>query len=272
MALHFIMPPDGFERRLVDAVFRQQAESLRAAGFGVSLVPDDIFDGRGELRGIPSGATVVYRGWMVKPERYRRLEEAIAHAGATLLTNAIAYRLAHHLPNWYDALREFTPRTVWFKAADELVPTLRSLGWGRYFLKDYVKSLKTGGGSVVETEEDALRWLRETLAYRDELEGGICVREFENLLPDSEIRYFVLDGVPHAPAGQPIPAPVDAAAQKIASPFFSVDVAINDAGRHRIVEIGDGQVSDLVGWTPEKFAEVWRSFSRRIGTERSTSG
>lgn len=251
------MPPDGFDDRLIEPLFRRQAELLRAEGIGVSLVPDGIFKGRGDLRGIPRGATLVYRGWMVRPEQYERLEQAVARAGGTLLTNAIAYRLAHHLPNWYDALKEFTPRTVWFESADELVPTLRTLGWKRYFLKDYVKSLKTGGGSVVETEEDALRWLRETLAYRDELAGGICVREFENLVPDTEVRYFVLDGVPHASGGQPVPAPVEAAVQRIASPFFSVDVAIDDTGRFRIVEIGDGQVSDLVGWSPEEFVDIW---------------
>ena len=27
-------------------------------------------------------------------------------------------------------------------------------------------------------------------------------------------------------------------------------------GRLRIVEVGDGQVSDLVGWTPERFARM----------------
>jgi hypothetical protein len=25
----------------------------------------------------------------------------------------------------------------------------------------------------------------------------------------------------------------------------------------RVVEIGDGQVSDLVGWTPDQFATCW---------------
>jgi hypothetical protein len=157
---------------------------------------------------------------------------------------------------------------MWFTSTEELVPTLRKLGWSRYFLKDYVKSLKTGGGSVVETEEDALRWLRETLAYRDELEGGICVREFENLRPDSEVRYFVLDGVPYGPGGRPVPAPVEAVAQRISSPFISVDVAIDDAGRARIVEIGDGQVSDLVGWTPEEFVAIWRARTANATTRQ----
>jgi len=27
-------------------------------------------------------------------------------------------------------------------------------------------------------------------------------------------------------------------------------------GQLRVVEVGDGQVSDLVGWTPEQFAKI----------------
>jgi ATP-grasp domain, R2K clade family 3 len=47
-------------------------------------------------------------------------------------------------------------------------------------------------------------------------------------------------------------------AETIASPFFSVDVARRVDGVERIVEIGDGQVSDLVGWSVERFVNIWR--------------
>jgi hypothetical protein len=57
------------------------------------------------------------------------------------------------------------------------------------------------------------------------------------------------------PAGRPRLTPPIASA----SPFFSVDVALREDGVARIVEIGDGQVSDLVGWSPERFAEMWRA-------------
>ena len=95
------------------------------------------------------------------------------------------------------------------------------------------------------------------LHYRDELEGGICVRRVEEFVEESECRYFVVAGLPHGPDEREIPPPVLVAANRIASPFFSVDVALNAAGQWRIVELGDGQVSDLVGWTPERFAAVW---------------
>jgi ATP-grasp domain, R2K clade family 3 len=46
-------------------------------------------------------------------------------------------------------------------------------------------------------------------------------------------------------------------ADAISSPFFSVDVARRADGVDRIVEIGDGQVSDLVGWSIERFVNIW---------------
>ena len=44
-----------------------------------------------------------------------------------------------------------------------------------------------------------------------------------------------------------------------AVPFFSVDVATRADGILRVVEIGDGQVSDLVGWESARFAELWKA-------------
>ena len=134
---------------------------------------------------------------------------------------------------------------------------VEQLGWDGYFLKDFVKSLKVDGGSIVHTPDQAKRWVERMLEYRDELEGGICIRRVEDFLPDSECRYFVLQGVPHAPDDRPIPTPVQVATQRVHSPFFTVDTAMTTSGSERIVELGDGQVSDLVGWTAERFAQLW---------------
>jgi ATP-grasp domain-containing protein len=40
-------------------------------------------------------------------------------------------------------------------------------------------------------------------------------------------------------------------------PFFGVDVARRAGGVERIVETGDWQLSDLVGWSVERFVHVW---------------
>jgi hypothetical protein len=61
-----------------------------------------------------------------------------------------------------------------------------------------------------------------------------------------------------AEPGAAIPVPVTFCADTIPSQFFSVDIARRADGVERIVEIGDGQVSDLVGWSVERFIDIWR--------------
>jgi hypothetical protein len=71
-------------------------------------------------------------------------------------------------------------------------------------------------------------------------------------------RYFVLNRMPYvAEPGAAIREPGAFCAGLLASPFFSVDIARRADGIDRIVEIGAGQVSDLVGWSVERFVEIW---------------
>jgi hypothetical protein len=91
--------------------------------------------------------------------------------------------------------------------------------------------------------------------FRGLIEGGFCVRRIESFLPDTERRYFVIDGVPHASTGE-VPPIVQECAKRLRNRFYSVDVVQRADGQLRVVEVGDGQVSDLVGWTPERFARI----------------
>ena len=127
-----------------------------------------------------------------------------------------------------------------------------------------MKSLKTARGSIVREPEEAPAVIAEMREYRDEIEGGICVRRVEDFIADSEQRYFVLHGVGYpANEGTPVPDIVRQCAERIPSKFFSVDVARRRDGALRVVEVGDGQVSDLVGWSPTTFAAMWVSGGRR---------
>src|SRR5262249_51393292 len=151
---------------------------------------------------------------------------AIEQCGATAFTNPKEYLASHQLPNWYPLLADLTPETRVFRADADIVAELRALGWGAYFLKDFVKSLKTGRGSIVREPAEALGVIAEMREYRGEIEGGICVRRVEDFVPASEQRYFVLHGVCYAPSEEtPIPDQVRKCAERVPSKFFSVDVA-----------------------------------------------
>jgi hypothetical protein len=149
MGTHFIFPSHPLRPAIVEEMFAGQLPALRGAGFTASLCPDStIRDGK-PLRGVPASATVVYRGWMLNASEYERLLGAITAASATPLTSLSSYLAAHHLPNWYPLIAEFTPETRVIPLAADVEVELRGLGWEAFFVKDYVKSLKTERGAII---------------------------------------------------------------------------------------------------------------------------
>jgi hypothetical protein len=253
--MHFLFPSDPLNPRQVDEAFLPQVEAFRALGHGTSLFSMETEQLRGP---IPEGSKVVYRGWMLNASEYEKMIDRIRARGAEPLIPLETYLSCHHLPNWYPLISDLTPETRIFPADTDLASELAALGWDRFFLKDYVKSLKTSVGSAISRPEEADSFIAEMKKFRGEIEGGFCVRRFEPFQAGTEVRYFVIEGTPHAPSGA-VPDLVTDCSRRIASPFFSVDVTIREDGALRVVEIGDGQVSDLVGWEVERFAGLWAS-------------
>lgn len=259
MATHFLFPTNPLRPAAVEEMFADQLEALRNAGFSASLCPDSVIRRGRALRNVPAGATGVYRGWMLTAPEYERLAEAIVSASSTPFTSPAEYLAAHHLPNWYPLIAEFTPETRVLPATADLEAELRSLDWAAFFIKDYVKSLKTSRGSIVRDPSEIGDVVAEMRQFRGEIEGGLCVRRVEPFLPDTERRYFVLGGKPFSATGEAVPQLVEQVATRVPSPFFSVDVVRREDGALRVVEVGDGQVSDLVGWSAAAFAAMWQN-------------
>lgn len=262
--MHFLFPQDPRGRSIPEDLFEEQAAALSATGYTYSLLADGVFRRGQVLGGIPRSAAVVYRGWMLNAEEYGRLAGAIADAGAAPFTSPVEYLAAHHLPNWYPLIPDLTPETRVYPAEADLVRELVTLGWDGFFVKDYVKSLKTSVGSLIRDPSQVERVVAEMREYRGEIEGGVCVRRVEDFLPETERRYFVVRGRAYtASPSEQIPDVVAACAERIPSPFFSVDVVRRSDGATRVVEVGDGQVSDLVGWSAKAFADLWRDVRSR---------
>lgn len=241
-------------------MFRDQAQAMKAAGHDAHLIDTEaLTSGPSRVRPpFEPGAHVVYRGWMLTYGEYVNLAASVEPAGGICFTSPQEYVTTHYLPNWYAAVKDYTPETVFLDADADLVSELRRLGWQRFFVKDHVKSLKTSVGSIIEDPKQIETVVSEMEKYRGFIEGGLCIRRIEDFIADSERRYFVLNRILYAAEPvAPIPDPVVCCAEAIASPFFSVDVARRADGVDRIVEIGDGQVSDLVGWSVERFVEIW---------------
>jgi hypothetical protein len=201
--LHFIYPSDPLKTKQPDEFYRAEFAKMQESGFGASVFSFEEFQS-GSLRLFPAppvDAQVLYRGWMLSAETYPALVVGIEATGAKPFTNTATYLAAHHLPEWYPFVAEFTPETRIFPPDTDLATRLHELNWPEYFIKDYVKSLKTSVGSRISSPEQAALVTEEMRRFRGTIEGGFCVRRVEDFNPGSEKRYFVLQGIPHAMAG-----------------------------------------------------------------------
>jgi hypothetical protein len=260
-----LVPSDPLNPRRVDEHFRAQAEAAREAGVAVARVDHDLVSRGGAdeaVREVPESDDAVYRGWMLDSDRYSEFGAALARQGTTLRTSPAQFRQAHELPGWYDALRAVTPESVRTIGADldALVTAAAGLGSGPAVLRDYVKSMKhywdeaayladVADGEAIRRVGARFLELRE-----DAFAGGFVVRRFE-VFRGGEVRTWWIDGRlavttahPDTPDQEPAPdldlAEVEPLIANLGLPFVTVDLVRRDDGVWRVVELGDGQVSD----------------------------
>ncbi|MBD2448873.1 ATP-grasp domain-containing protein [Nostoc sp. FACHB-152] len=256
----FLFPSDYFNPKKADAAYLEQVACMQNAGFTTSVISlESLGSVSSKIIPVPeAGSKVVYRGWMLSQSDYELLVSAVESTGASVLNSTAEYLATHYIVNWYPLIVDLTPETKFYSVNDDLENELNKLGWNGFFIKDYVKSLKTSVGSIINKPSEIRTVITEMQKFRGSIEGGICVRQIEDFIPETERRYFVIYGKPFAASpDEEIPEIVEECARRIESKFFSVDVIECRDGSKRIVEIGDGQVSDLVGWTSERFAQCW---------------
>jgi hypothetical protein len=172
------------------------------------------------------------------------------------------------LPGWYSALAEFTPVSTWTVGTDhaELDAARVRLGAGPAVLRDYSKSMKHywhEAAYIPDLTDAAASWAvakRFTQLRAEELVGGFVLRRFEQFT-GAEARSWWIDGRcrlitahPDTP-DQPPPADLDLTALQpaiaaLGLPFVAVDLARRRDGVWRVIELGDGQVSDRPTTTP----------------------
>src|SRR4051812_8290886 len=118
MQTHFIFASNPLRSTVVEDMFADEFGAIQHAGFSASLCPDSVIQDSKPLRNIPIGATIVYRGWMLNATEYHRLAQAIESASGRPFTSPTSYLAAHHLPNWYPLIAEFTPETRVFSLTE----------------------------------------------------------------------------------------------------------------------------------------------------------
>jgi len=287
---------DPSEPRRVDPAYADERVAVEEVGALWSLFSfEDLVEGQPDeaLRRFEGRAPLaLYRGWMLRPEAYTALSEALARRGVRLANSPEQYRHCHHFPESYGAIEPLTPRSVWLPPgqfdAEAVMRALESFGDRPLILKDYVKSRKHEWIEAcfipsASDRDDVMKVVSRFVELQGEdLAGGLVFREFVEFAPlaqhsksgmplTKEFRLFFLDGAllasapyweeGHYDASLPDIAPFLDAAGKVRSRFFSMDVAERRAGGWMIVELGDGQVAGL----PERLAraEFYRSLVRQ---------
>ncbi|MDO3700160.1 ATP-grasp domain-containing protein [Micromonospora sp. C28SCA-DRY-2] len=261
-----LVPADPLRPRRPDEHFAPEARAAREAGLTVAVVDHDAL-ARGDdpdraVASVPAGGPAVYRGWMLRGERYAELTEALARRGVSVRTTAEQYRRAHELPGWYPALAAVTPRSAWTTGAEraDFDRARRALGAGPAIVRDHVKSMKHHWHEATFIpdlgDRDAAwavaRRLRQLRA--DDFVGGFVLRAFEPL-GSAEVRTWWVRGrcalvgphpdTPHDhPAGEVDLGWLAPLVAGLRLPFVTVDLALRADGVWRVVEVGDGQVSD----------------------------
>jgi hypothetical protein len=137
-----LVPADRLSGRRPDGYFAPEVKAAKGLNFEVYPIDHDALnagDVDGALRRVvgPTG-DAIYRGWMVRSERYALLATGLASKGVTLRTPATAYRCAHELPGWYEAFRVHTAATVWLDGpgTQGLVDAVQALPPGPAVVKD----------------------------------------------------------------------------------------------------------------------------------------
>jgi hypothetical protein len=252
-----IVPSDWFSPDAPDEHFLPEAEAALAAGIKIATLNQEALD-RGEVKLSDDVAgRAFYRGWMLADSDYQSLHSAVVDKGGELITSPKHYRQAHWLPGWIDLFRDLTPFTVVSKDGDYRA-ALRQMD-GACIIKDYVKSAKHKWTECTfipdpEDEAHALRVIDNFLTERDTNRvGEVCFRQFEDF-QSPEMRSWWVDGQclmigahPDRPKQTRDISSLEEiadAVQQLDNRFVSVDLAYRRDGLLRVVEVGDGQVSD----------------------------
>lgn len=283
----FVLPSSLLTRGQADEHFQPQREALEELGHEVRLLnlealAEDSHEPISRWAAREEPTTAIYRGWMLTPQEYSRMEAHLASKGVSLLTSANAYGAAHELPGWYDTLKDFTPKTV--ELAELTIQAtevaLQPFGGAAIWLRDYSKSLKHDrSASYIEagaTAEEALTVAKRFAEVKGSISGRILFREFEHFV-GPEVRTWWVGGdlrmvtahpdtpglLPEAAvdSGVWIPPSLSRALASLHLPLITADFVQDFSGRWRLVEVGDGQVSDVPASQPlpHFFNQLFRS-------------
>ena len=271
----------------VDEDYKKEYQAAGLDNYCALFSYEEFMEGRLKLYGEDISGLTIYRGWMMKPEMYRELYDALEQKEIYLINTPEEYERYHLLPGWYNDFKDDTVASVWTIGNNiEDVLHISKMLEGAYIVKDYVKSRKHEwyDACFVKNIQDKknLEIVANNFIARqgENLVGGVVLRKYENL---RKIGYHEQSGIPLSEeyrvflyAGR-ILAIYDywmekadinisceeykwlqSVATKVRSNFITIDVARKEDGSLIIMELGDGQVSGLQQLKADVFYKAFK--------------
>lgn len=281
--MRIIFCDSGFSRKEVDYMYAEEYKAAKSASLDISLISfEDLQKGETQsaLKRVgqhPDMEMAIYRGWMLKPAEYARFYTGLLDRNIQLINSPVQYKYAHYLPENYETIRDFTPKTTFQRLEgdfnfNDFRQVLKGFGDRPVIVKDYVKSQKHYWAEACFIPQASNNEAAEAVVKRFlELQGpdlneGLVFREFIELeelgthvqsgMPlTKEFRLFIKDGKVidtfyYWDEGdyqglQPEIKSFLELIPRIKSNFFTMDIAKRKDGDWMIVELGDGQVAGL---------------------------
>lgn len=105
--MDILFPQNPMLRKLPEPMFEAEFEAATSCGFNCLLIDEEALcagDIDLSLKRLPPGAgnEVLYRGWILTEELYRRFQEALSARGYSLVSSAAQYAEVTYFPNYND--------------------------------------------------------------------------------------------------------------------------------------------------------------------------
>lgn len=275
-----VVPCDPLSPKKVDEHFADEATAALNKGWEVVRVDHDSLTHNWDFKVYGAGeanGTAVYRGWMVTTAQYAVMKDKLQEKGVSLAVSPEQFRKGNLLPSWYMHFTKDTPVSWWLPGytiedfAEAYDSGFFSGAEGPYVLRDYQKSMKHYWDEAmyipdINDREAVMRVVSRFIELRGgQMVMGFVLREFENF-GKPEVRTWWVNGELRLVTCHPdtpddwVDRPYEnyttqfgKGVQSTRLPFVTLDIVRIKHGDLRVVELGDGQVSDRPSSFPAEY-------------------
>lgn len=266
-----------------DLSWEKEVESAGKSGFHISFLYEGMFGDTPKIGNLSNDVMYLYRGWIVKPQRYQQMSDLVSNQ---ILTDNTSYLWSYDLNRWYFSFlslpEELTPWTTYFSKLNiekyglEHIANIikETFGNESVFVKDFLKSRKHEWydacfiRNALDTSE-TIRIVNNLISLQGEdYHGGLVFRRYLDLKkigvhPKSkmplplEYRVFFInqkpifcapywnDGAIYPDNSCPPNEWLLDIGKRIRSPFVALDIAQDINNKWWVIEVNDGGSAGL---------------------------